>query len=96
MFKYRDLMGILTITSEMLLNAMHECVLRDLNSFYKHKSVNMRASTFNDLIFTLDHFLARPQGKNLTIVDTKFITEGAQSEHLPVHLIRKVRAKRCA
>jgi endonuclease/exonuclease/phosphatase family metal-dependent hydrolase len=72
---------------------MRECGLRDLNSFYKHKSVNTRASTFNDLVFKLDHFLARPQGKKLTIIDTKVTTECAQSDHLPVRLNLKIRAK---
>jgi hypothetical protein len=80
----------------MILNVMRECGLRDLNSFYKHKSVNTRAKKFNDLVFTLDIFLARPQGKQLTIIDAMVITEGAQREHLPVRLILKVCAKRRA
>jgi hypothetical protein len=80
----------------MLLNAVRERGLRYLNSLYKHKSVNTWASTFNDLVLTLDHFLARPQGSKLTIVDTKVITDGAQSDHLPIRLILKVRAKRRA
>jgi hypothetical protein len=75
---------------------MRDCGFRNLNSFYKYKSVNTWASTFNNLVFTLDHLLERPQGKKLTIIDTKVITKGTQSDHLPVCLILKVCAKRRA
>jgi hypothetical protein len=81
---------------ELFLNAMRDCGFRNLNSFYKYKSVNTWASTFNNLVFTLDHLLERPQGKKLTIIDTKVITKGTQSDHLPVCLILKICVKRRA
>lgn len=66
------------------------------DSFYKHKSVNTWASTFDDLVLTLNHVVSRPRGKTLTIIDTKVITEGAQSDHLPIRLSLKVHVKRQA
>jgi hypothetical protein len=80
----------------MVPNTLRECGLHDLNSFYHNKSVNTWASTFNEWVFALDNFISRPQGKKLTITDTKVSTEGAQSDHLPVHLNLRVRVNQCA
>jgi hypothetical protein len=77
----------------MLFDLLHDCHLKDSNSFFKRKQHNTWTSHLHKTHFAINRFVMRPTGKKAIITDTKAVSHGEQSDHLPIIITIKIKPK---